>query len=164
MNSHTILSNLDLINLCENLGLPLIFCGSKDLIYLVPKSRRKNKFYIINLDGVEGGGTHWTCLSTFTNYEYYFDPFGVVAPNIIKRFKNDVKIKKLFYNDVQFQSKRSTVCGWLIIAWLHFLYNGIKLKTPLDKIIYDFNDLGFDADKQEKNNYNVLLKYINRIL
>lgn len=164
MNSHTILSNHDLIDLTYILGLPLIFCGSKDHIFTVPKSQRKNKFYIINLDGVEGGGTHWTCLSTFKNYEYYFDPFGVIAPNIIKRFKNDLKIKKLYYNDIQYQSKRSTICGWFVLAWLNHLYHSMSLGEDLIDIIQSFNDLGFNLDHQEKKNYNVLLKYINNIL
>ena len=46
----TVTSNEDIIKVCDLLGLPLVFCGGKDLIYEVPKKLRKNHFYIINLD------------------------------------------------------------------------------------------------------------------
>ena len=67
----TVLSNFDIIKICEILDLPLIFCSFKDLMFDVPKNNRRNKFYIINLDNKNGIGTHWTCLSTFDDYIYY---------------------------------------------------------------------------------------------
>jgi len=160
----TVLSNFDIIKICEILDLPLIFCSFKDLIFDVPKNNRRNKFYIINLDNTNGIGTHWTCLSTFDNYIYYFDSFGLPPPTIIKKFTNSIGEKKLYYNDYQYQSENSTICGWFCIGWLHHLYNCIIMGLPLDETIYRFLDLGFDIDKQENKNYKILLKYINRII
>ena len=160
IGKHTVTSNVDIIEVCEALDLPLVFCGGKDLIYEVPNKLRKNHFYIINLNNEEG--THWTCLSTFKGYEIYMDPFGVICPPIVHQFVSDIGFKKLYIFDYQLQSVKGTYCGWLCIMWLHFLYQGIRSKKDLVKIINEFLELGFDLDKQEKN-YKVILKYISNL-
>jgi hypothetical protein len=104
MNSYTIISNGEIIEICENLGLPLVFCGSKDLVYQVPKKLRKNHFYIINLDS-KGLGTHWTCLSTFEKYPIYFDSYGTICPPIIHQFVSDIGSGPLRATAVQEPSK-----------------------------------------------------------
>lgn len=161
LSSYTILSNFDIIKICDKLGLPLVFCGGKDLIYQVPKKLRKNHFYIINLDSETG--THWTCLSTFEKYPIYFDSYGTVCPPIVHKFVSDIGIKILYIWDYQLQGIKQTFCGWICIMWLHFLFEGINKNKPLKQIINEFLLLGFDLDEQ-KNNYKIVLNYIKKIM
>jgi hypothetical protein len=131
-----------------------------NLYYMVPKKLRRNSFYIINLDDLNG--SHWTCLSTFKGYEIYFDSYGVICPPIVHQFVSDIGLKQLYIWDHQLQNVKGSYCGWICIMWLHFLYNGIKQNKPLKKIVNEFLHLGFDLDKQE-NNYKVVLKYIDQL-
>ena len=71
----------------------LIFVGTQDLLKTIPKNKRKNKFYIINLDkqvvnGGSGLGNHWVLLSTHTNQPFFFDSFGLPPSQRIYDFAN----------------------------------------------------------------------------
>jgi hypothetical protein len=113
-----ILSNYDIIEIANELELDdLIFVGTQDLLNLVPKSKRKNKFYIINLDkqpenGGTGVGNHWVMLSSHEDKPFYFDSYGLPPPT---RVHNFVKSENLSYWDKQIQSPMSEICGWFCL-------------------------------------------------
>ena len=46
----------------------------------LPKKIRK-EFGIINLDDIQGPGTHWVCYRNIDSVVDYFDPFGLIMPN-----------------------------------------------------------------------------------
>jgi len=157
----TVLSNIDIINICQVLKIPLLWIGTKDQLKNITK---KEGLYIVNLDNsfMNGGrgGSHWVACSTYKNYEVYFDPFGVYPPIAINKFMNsfnhNYKICKSQIQDVD-----STYCGWLCIMFLHFLLNNMKTFN-INQIINEFNKK-FDLDDQTKNYYDIL-RYINRLI
>ena len=71
------LSNFDLEEWIDKLGIKhfrSIF--SRDAL---PESIHKKECGIINLDDIEGSGTHWVCYRNLEkNLVEYFDPFGLI--------------------------------------------------------------------------------------
>ena len=75
----------------------------------LPESIHKKECGIINLDDIEGQGTHWVCYRNLEkNLVEYFDPFGLIMPYEIRDYlltsgkkkfilKMKYKIEKLFY-------------------------------------------------------------------
>ena len=76
---------------------------------------------IINLDDLEGVGTHWVCC-WFTGKKFeYFDSFGFPPPleweeNIRKWFP---KIKTFLRNEWQIQAADSVRCGYYCLMFLN---------------------------------------------
>ena len=101
-----------------------------------------NGFYVINLDKVGNGGTHWTCLYYDCKINYYFDSFGMPPPTHIEQLLKPVFI----YNKEQIQDVKSDACGYYCIAWLKFMSRG-KNKNRLFNL---FNNLFNDINKNEK--------------
>ena len=101
-----------------------------------------NGFYVINLDKVGNGGTHWTCLYYDGKINYYFDSFGMPPPTHIEQLLKPVFI----YNKEQIQDVKSDACGYYCIAWLKFMSRG-KNKIRLFNL---FNNLFNDINKNEK--------------
>ena len=100
------LSNFDLEGWIDKLGIKhfrSIFSRNA-----LPESIHKKECGIINLDDIEGQGTHWVCYRNLEkNLVEYFDPFGLIMPYEIhnylltsgkKKFihKMKYKIEKLF--------------------------------------------------------------------
>ena len=79
-------------------------------------SKYKNVAFIVNLDDLEGKGTHWVAIRKNKKYIYYFDSFGNLPPpnEITKMAKNF----KLYYNTTNLQSFDLTNCGKLSIEFL----------------------------------------------
>ena len=46
----------------------------------LPRKIRK-ECGIINLDDIQGAGTHWVCYRNIDSIVEYFDPFGLIMPN-----------------------------------------------------------------------------------
>ena len=44
-------------------------------------SKIKKECGIINLDDMQGPGTHWVCYRNIDSVDEYFDPFGLIMPN-----------------------------------------------------------------------------------
>ena len=101
------LSNFDLEGWIDKLRIKR-FRGiySRDAL---PDKIYKKECGIINLDDIEGQGTHWVCYRNLEkNLVEYFDPFGLIMPYEIRDYhlasrkkkfilKMKYKIKKLFY-------------------------------------------------------------------
>lgn len=96
----------------------------------LPKKMYKNECGIINLDNVDGPGSHWTayrrrqepyCGKQDRALITYFDSFGNLKPPLeaIKYF-NSNGYCKIIYNHFSYQSYNTVNCGHLC---LEFLYN-----------------------------------------
>lgn len=86
----------------------------------LPKRININERGIINLDSINGPGTHWTAYIKKGKNVEYFDSFGNLRPSleIVKYFNsldNGVNIK---YNDKSYQSYNSSNCGHLCLKFL----------------------------------------------
>ena len=69
----------------EKLGIkPFRSIFSRDAL---PESINKKECGIINLDDIEGSGTHWVCYRNLEkNLVEYFDPFGLIMPYEIRDY------------------------------------------------------------------------------
>ena len=54
----------------------------------LPESINKKECGIINLDDIEGSGTHWVCYRNLEKnlVEFNFDPFGLKMPHEIRDY------------------------------------------------------------------------------
>jgi len=99
-------------------------------------------FYVVNLDRMGGGGTHWTCLYFDNKINIYFDSYGKPPPAHISNLLKPIFI----YNKEQIQSIKSTACGWYCIAWIRFMSGrGDKIK-----LMNIFNNLFNNLETNEK--------------
>jgi hypothetical protein len=166
---YSVLSNFDIIEIAKILDLnDLVFVGTQDLLNDVPKSKRKNKFYIINLDrqvqnGGDGIGNHWVMLSTHKK-PFYADSFGLPPPERVISFVSALGFNELPYWDKQIQSLRSQICGWYSLMFCDLINQYYKNKLSLFDFVKDFKNMGWDFDKQEKTNNNIVLKYFSKRL
>ena len=160
------LTDLELGELSKVMRIkPLIYIGTKDKLDLV-MNNYKNKFFIINLDNSlengGGGGTHWTCFSTFDKYPIYFDSYSMVPPLEVEKYIKE-RYKKFYYWNKQIQSVRATYCGYIVLMFLHILYKDYILKNKsLFEFVNYFESL-FNTDDQSKN-YYVINNYFSKFI
>lgn len=78
---------------------------------------------IINLDDLQGSGTHWTAYRKRKNTIFWFDSFGDLPPprEVVSYFSGN----QILYNYDNFQKFGSINCGHLC---LKFLFNVIRPK------------------------------------
>ena len=63
----------------------------------LPDRIRKKECGIINLDSIEGQGTHWVCYRNIDKHMVeYFDPFGLVMPH-------ENLEKKLYFHKMKYK-------------------------------------------------------------
>ena len=79
------LSNFDLEKWVDDLGIKHFrSIYSRDRL---PDTIRKKECGIINLDSIEGDGTHWVCYRNIdTHMVEFFDPFGLIMPHEIQHY------------------------------------------------------------------------------
>ena len=110
------LSNFDLWDWCEYLKIPLKGTFARN------EKMGKNHFpCVMNLDDLEGMGTHWVCCWFSENHFEYFDSFGLPPPleweeNVKKWFP---KMRTFRRNDFQIQDVSSLKCGWYCLCFLN---------------------------------------------
>jgi len=120
MLPHRPLSNFELLKFVKYLNIPNfrgVFMRNS-----LPKKIKKVESGIINLDNIDGDGTHWTAYVKKNKDINYFDSFGNLRPpkEVITYFFSDGSKNKVKYNYGNFQSYNSFICGHLC---LKFLYN-----------------------------------------
>lgn len=86
----------------------------------LPSHPRKIECAIINLDSINGNGTHWVTYYKYLNDIYYFDSYGNLPPpiEVIMYFGND---KNIYYNTYIYQKFGTTICGQLCIMFLYHM-------------------------------------------
>lgn len=84
----------------------------------LPTQRFKNECAIINLDDINGPGTHWVAYYKKHRYAYYFDSFGNLRPplELIDYLGSETKI---LYNYKKYQNYDTVICGHLSIRFLY---------------------------------------------
>ena len=107
----------------------------------LPDKLYKKECGIINLDDIEGEGTHWVCYRNLEkNLIEYFDPFGLIMPYEIRDYLL-TSGKKIIYSQDEIQNRETVLCGY----WcLYYLNERQKGKSILDVI----HNEGFD-DKSD---------------
>ena len=108
------LSNFDLMDWVKKLGIrSLRGIYSRDRL---PKNIRK-ECGIINLDDIQGPGTHWVCYRKINNVVEYFDPFGLIMPNEALKYFN-TSGKKIVYSIDEIQNRNTVLCGYWCLYYL----------------------------------------------
>jgi len=84
---------------------------------------------ILNLDTLDGPGTHWTCWFKRKDICYYFDSFGLSFP-----IEFDAYIKcDTYYSTYKIQEIDDVICGHLCLYVLYGLKEGLDM---LEIILY----------------------------
>ena len=121
LNSHTRrhfvikpLSNFDLMDWVKKLGIEnLRGIYSRDAL---PKKIRK-ECGIINLDDIQGPGTHWVCYRNLDSFVEYFDPFGLIMPKeALVYFRTSGK--RIVYSMDEIQNRSTVFCGYWCLYYL----------------------------------------------
>ena len=78
----------------------------------LPNQIRKKECGIINLDSIEGEGTHWVCYRNIDeNMVEYFDPFVLIMPHEIHHYLLTPGKKVIFSQD-EIQNRNTVLCGY----------------------------------------------------
>ena len=115
----------------------------------LPDEIRKKECGIINLDSIEGQGTHWVCYRNIDKQMVeYFDPFGWIMPHEIYHY-----LAKSGKKD-EIQNRDTVLCGY----WcLYYLIERQKGKSILDVIHHkDFDSDNSDLMKEYFINHRFL--------
>lgn len=88
----------------------------------LPKSGpNNNECAIVNLDSINGGGTHWVAYYKYGSTVSYFDSFGDLPPptELNEYFRNGTKpVHKIIYNYDRQQNFNTVWCGHLCLKFL----------------------------------------------
>ena len=129
------LSNFDLMEWIKKLGI-------KHLrgIYRLPNRIRK-ECGIIDLDDIQGPGTHWVCYRNIDSVVEYFDPFGLIMPNeALEYFRTSGK--RIVYSMDEIQNRNTVFCGY----WC--LYNLFERQRG-NSILNVIHNPHFDNDNSD---------------
>lgn len=157
-----LLSNIDLLNYSKLLHIPLHQVLSKDLF---AKVRPRRGGYIINLqDHDEGNGTHWTALVLLDNHAIYYDSFGIVPPDDIRKFvrRYDKKMPILYSID-QIQPLKSILCGWYCLFFLYFFTVMHKKSKANARYLQNKHNALFSVNNRQLND-KILQQLIKNII
>lgn len=120
-------------------------CYAKDSL---PKVIRPNRFYIINLEDHNEGGSHWVLVASTSKDVLYVDAFGVLPPLEVIAFMKTGR-KPMYYSTTDLQSIKSSLCGYFCIYFIDQLSADRKF---LDIVTNDFTN-------NQTNNDKVIMKY-----
>lgn len=141
------LTNFDLLDYAQKMGLKLIGVYSKDEL----KKKKKDGAYIINMMNSDAGnGSHWTCFYIVNGTSYYFDSFGIIPPVEVIRFCG----KPIIYNEKEIQNLKSGNCGWFCLVVLKYIQDNPSMEA--------FNDILNAFDDETSKNDQILQNIINR--
>jgi hypothetical protein len=109
-------------------------CFPRDTL---PK-KMESGFYILNMDGQSGEGTHWTLMIKLPSMPaiIYFDPFGVICPVEALKFMRTMK-SKMYYSTLDLQDIDSSLCGYYCLYVADQMMNG---RNFLDICATDFQN------------------------
>lgn len=79
---------------------------------------------VINLDDMEGKGTHWVSYYRKNSMCYYFDSFGNLQPpqEFLHYIGADNNKCKIYYNHRAYQTYKKVNCGHLCMKFLYEMY------------------------------------------
>lgn len=84
----------------------------------LPKRPYRNECAIVNLDSIDGPGTHWVAYTKIKDSVYYYDSFGDLPPplELVNYFGVTANI---YYNYLKYQDYSTFNCGQLCITFLY---------------------------------------------
>ena len=134
------LSNTDLNQLVIASGIKN-FRGvfSRDTL---PNRKHKNECGIVNLDDIQGPGTHWTVYRITKKENGYFDSFGLQMPEEIAEYLG----KNTIYSPDDLQDRNSIFCGLWCIYFLLERQKG----TPFFEVLH-----------QRRHGHKFIINYFN---
>ena len=143
-------SNFDLLQLNKNPHFKGVFSKDNKLPPNTPGTG-----YIVNLESTtDGNGTHWIGVTHDNKQTYYYDPFGMVPPDmILKKIKGNTD-RPVVYSDVQIQNDNATTCGYFASS---FLKHMTKKGMPSWQKYYDYIYKIMEPNNP-KNNERVIKK------
>ena len=126
-------SNLQLINICKQLNIPLNGVFMKDEL----SGKIPNGNYILNLENSNQSGSHWVVLIKKNNKYIYCDSFG--APPLQTLIDNlNIDSNNLMFNNAQIQNVNSTLCGYFAICFLLCITQKKSIKKAIEKYLKTF--------------------------
>ena len=134
------LSNFDLEKWVDDLEIKYFrSIYSRDRL---PDRIKKKECGIINLDSIEGSGTHWVCYRNIDKLMVeYFDPFGLIMPHEVSHYLSKSG-KRIVFSQDEIQNRDTVLCGY----WcLYYLIERQKGKSILDVIHHE----DFDHDNSD---------------
>jgi hypothetical protein len=136
------LTNFDIMNICNALGIKLNGVYMRDEI----PSKLLDGNYIINLESHSEAGSHWCGFFKSKNNIYWFDAFGAPPPqDEMEIFQQEHD--NIYYSNIQIQDINSILCGYFVIAFLYFIN---KSSGSIAKRISKYQQL-FNLDNQKGN-------------
>ena len=100
---------------------------------VLPKNVGNIETGVINLDTINGPGTHWTCYYKNKDICYYFDSYGLDSPiEFDKYVKCDI-----LSSTYDIQKDKEYICGQLCITVLYALV--VKNIKFHDILLYLYN-------------------------
>ena len=117
----------------------------------LPKKINNHEATVVNLDSDDHTGTHWTLIYNNPNdkdFVYYFDSFGIEAPNEVEKYLR-TSGKKILMNSSQLQNLNSTMCGYFDCYVAKELSKG---KSFYD-VIYKLNQIDSSKNDEFLKNY-----------
>ena len=97
---------------------------------LLPKKPNIRECGILNLDSVDGPGTHWVAWYKNKGTKYYFDSYGIQPPEEMHKYLKS----PILYNSIQIQEPGTYICGHLCIHVLEELNDGKDLLPVVLKL------------------------------
>ena len=132
------LSNFDLMEWVKKLGIRYLRgIYSRDRL----PQKIKKECGIINLDDIQGPGTHWVYYRNLNSVVEYFDPFGLIMPSEALKYFN-TSGKQIVYSMDEIQNRNTVLCGYWCLYYLLERQNG---KNFLDVI----HNPHFDNDNSD---------------
>ena len=146
------LTDYQIKDLAKKMDIPLERVCFKD--QLLEEPLKYNRSYIINMDneydenGKRNEGSHWVCfqMNRYPNGKIegvYMDSYGAQPPQVVETFCKT----KMPYNTKDIQSLLDNFCGFVCLAFLHFI-NACPCRTQhLYSDAESFIDLFKDLNK-----------------
>ena len=146
LNSHTRnhfvikpLSNFDLMEWLKKLGIKhLRGIYSRDGL----PNRIRKECGIINLDDIQGPGTHWICYRNINSVVEYFDPFGLIMPNEALEYFN-TSGKRIVYSMDEIQNRNTVLCGYWCLYYLFERQRGNSILNVMHNPHFDDDNSDF---------------------
>ena len=149
LNSHTRrhfvikpLSNFDLMDWVKKLGIrSLRGIYSRDGL----PNKIKKECRIINLDDIQGPGTHWVCYRNLDSVVEYFDPFGLIMPNEALKYFNTASPygKQIVYSIDEIQNRNTVLCGYWCLYYLLERQRGTSILDVIHNPHFDNDNSDF---------------------
>ena len=107
----------------------------------LPRKIRK-ECGIINLDDIQGAGTHWVCYRNLDSMVEYFDPFGLIMPNKALDYYH-TSGKHIDYSIDEIQNRSTVLCGYWCLYYLLERQQGSDMLDVIHNPHFDSDNSDF---------------------